>query len=57
MAIAGGVLAVSLAVVFSPMLLDLGGLNKYVVVTGLIGVCFGLSVGLHALIDLLVRRR
>ena len=57
MAIAGGVLAVSLAGVFAPLLLDLGGLNKYVVVSGLIGVCLGLSVGIHALIDLLVRRR
>jgi hypothetical protein len=55
--LAGLVLIGSLAVVFLPLVLDLGVVNKYIVALGLFWMCIGMSFGLNALIDLVIRRR
>lgn len=40
-----------------PLALGRNGFNKYLVAFALIGVCLGIAVLLHALIDRLTRRR
>ena len=44
-------LVASVVLVLLPVVVPLGGAAKYVVVPGLIGVCFGLSCMLNGWID------
>ena len=51
------VLAASVLVVFSPLVLGRWSLNKYLVAFGLFGTCLGASFMLHGTIDWLRARR
>ena len=49
---AGGIaLVVGLILVFAPLLLGRGTLNKYIVVAGLLCACLGMSLLLNGLLD------